>query len=98
MRQNAIHVGNHQMAFVAHHDSKVAQRAVREGGGDYRLTLLGRALGGCGRRRELGGGVGHSVIWLSPVPVAPLLRQRQDLLQRLGGTGACGHFQEVEQN
>lgn len=58
--------------------------------GDYWLTLLRGALRGGGWGGELRGGVGHGVLWLPAVPFIPLLRQRQNLLQRLRGTGACG--------
>lgn len=64
------------------------------GMGDYWLTLLGWALGGSRRRGELGGGVRHCVLSLPPVPFVPLLWQRQDLLQRLRGAGACRCLQE----
>lgn len=61
-----------------------------KGGEDYWLTLLRGALRGGGWGGELRGGVGHGVLWLPAVPFIPLLRQRQNLLQRLRGTGACG--------
>lgn len=59
------------MAIVAHHDCSL-ESGVR-GREDYWLTLLGRALGGGGRGGELGGGIGHGVLWLPPVSFAPLL-------------------------
>lgn len=68
------------------------EELVVEGGRreDYWLTLLRGALRGGGWGGELRRGVGHGVLWLPAVPFIPLLRQRQNLLQRLRGTGACG--------
>lgn len=82
------------MASVIHpvdvEENRGAGGGRREGGEDYWLTLLRGALRGGGWGGELRGGVGHSVLWLPAVPFIPLLRQRQNLLQRLRGTGACG--------
>lgn len=83
---------NQQVASVIHPVDVEENRGAGAGGRkeDYWLTLLRGALRGGGWGGELRGGVGHGVLWLPAVPFIPLLRQRQNLLQRLRGTGACG--------